>query len=329
MENQITQQRDIETVTSEIITICEQTRALALAASIEIGRRLVEAKEILPHGEWGKWLKEKVQFSQGTANNHMRLFEEYGDKQITIFGAVLNSQSLANLSYTKALKLLALPQDEREDFIVDNDVENISTRELDKLIKERDDALKRAETVETLQQAVDEAQNKIEQYKQETADITKKTAELKSEITNLTQQLEKVQESEKKAKSKLKELKNNPNIPQDIIDKIKAEAENAVSAEQAKKIEERLAEANKKIEEALAAKQLAEQKAEQATIHADELKKQIQMSNPAVTEFKALFEQTQQDMQKMMKVLNSIENRETAAKLHTAVNAFIKQYAEI
>lgn len=329
MENQIAQLRDIETVTAEIITICEQTRALALTASIEIGRRLVEAKEILPHGEWGKWLKEKVQFSQGTANNHMRLFEEYGDKQITIFGAVLNSQAFGNLSYTKALKLLALPENEREEFIEENDVENMSTRELDKIIKERDEALKRADDAEKLQQAVDEAQSTIEQYKQESAEIVKKTDYLKNEIASLTQQLEKAKDAEKKTKAKLKELKDKPNIPQDVLEKIKSEAEASVSAEQAKKIEERIAETNKRIAEAMAAEQAAKQAAEQANAKVEDLKKQIQMSNPAVTEFKALFEQTQHDMQKMMNVLNNIEDPETVAKLHAAVNAFIKQYAKI
>lgn len=329
MENQIQpRERDIDVITTEIKTICEQARVLALTYAIEIGRRLEEAKDMLPHGEWGTWLREKVQFSQASANNYMRLFDEYGDKQITLFGAELNSQAFGNLTYTKALKLLALPEGERENFVEENDIENMSTRELDKLIKERDEALKKAEEADKLRQAVDEANSEIERYKQTSADIEKETADLKNEIAELTQKLEKAKDSEKKTKAKLKELKDNPDVPQDVIDKIKAEAEESASAEQAKIIEEKIAEANRKIAEAVSAKQAAEQKAEQANARAEDLKKQIQMSNPAVTEFKALFEQTQQDMSRMMRVLENIEDVDISEKLHAAVNAFLQQYAK-
>ena len=48
--------RDIQTVTTEIWMIRRQVEQTALSGAIEIGRRLTEAKELLPHGEWGKWL---------------------------------------------------------------------------------------------------------------------------------------------------------------------------------------------------------------------------------------------------------------------------------
>ena len=79
MENQITQPvREIEVVTAEIKEIKRQAQNMALMYAIEIGRRLVEAKSVLPHGKWGEWLKCEVNFSQATANNFMKLFEEYG-----------------------------------------------------------------------------------------------------------------------------------------------------------------------------------------------------------------------------------------------------------
>lgn len=59
MENQVqvTNQslsvREIGVITSEIKDICRQARSMALMYAVEIGRRLTEAKEILPHGEWG------------------------------------------------------------------------------------------------------------------------------------------------------------------------------------------------------------------------------------------------------------------------------------
>lgn len=44
-------------IAAEINTIKSQTTNVVLAGSIEIGRRLKEAKDMLPHGEWGRWLE--------------------------------------------------------------------------------------------------------------------------------------------------------------------------------------------------------------------------------------------------------------------------------
>lgn len=137
--------RTVEAVTLEIQTLQRQAQQLLLGYAIEIGRRLVEVKAMLPHGQWGTYIKEQVGYSQSTANNLMRIFEEYGTAQQSIFGPEAISQAIGNLSYTKALRLLALPADEREAFVEEHNVEDMSTRELEAAIKERDDALRRAE----------------------------------------------------------------------------------------------------------------------------------------------------------------------------------------
>jgi myosin heavy subunit len=126
-------------IAAEINSIKEQTRKLLIVNSIEIGRRLSEAKSLLPHGEWGKWLEESVDYSQRTANNLMKVFQQYGDDQLALFGTSLKSQSLANLSYTQAVALLSVPEDERETFVQENNVEEMSTRELQKAIKEKEE----------------------------------------------------------------------------------------------------------------------------------------------------------------------------------------------
>lgn len=155
--------RTIETITGEIKAL--QTNTLACA--IEIGRRLVEAKEMLPHGEWGKWLVSEVDFSHSQANNLMKLFEEYGSPQNALFGAELNSQTFGNLSYSKALKLLAVPAEEREEFVKENPVDDMSTRELEKAIAERDAAktaeVKAKEKMDKLRAAADKREARIKE----------------------------------------------------------------------------------------------------------------------------------------------------------------------
>lgn len=65
--------RSIEVITAEIWLYKQQ----AGAAILEIGRRLIEAKAQLSHGDWLPWLEEKVEFSEVTAQRFMRLAREY------------------------------------------------------------------------------------------------------------------------------------------------------------------------------------------------------------------------------------------------------------
>ena len=103
MENAIrAQARTTDVIAAEIVVIRDQTKRLVLAASVEIGRRLCEAKELLHHGEWGKWLEEKVEYSQSTAGNLMRIYREYGDEQVKI------SENRSIASVTGAVRILKI-----------------------------------------------------------------------------------------------------------------------------------------------------------------------------------------------------------------------------
>lgn len=109
---------------------------------IEIGRRLCEAKELLPYGEFGAWVKRETGYSSSTAGNFMRLYQEYGADQGSLFGAEVDSQTIGKLSYTKALALLQVPREERETVAAELDAEHLSTRELEAAIRERDEAIR-------------------------------------------------------------------------------------------------------------------------------------------------------------------------------------------
>ena len=64
--------RDIGIITTEILRLKQD----AGNAILSIGQRLIEAKAMLPHGEWLPWLTEQVEFSERTARNFMRLARE-------------------------------------------------------------------------------------------------------------------------------------------------------------------------------------------------------------------------------------------------------------
>ena len=161
----IVPERTPEIVAAEIRQIRDDTLKEYLNSCIEIGKRLCEAKEMVPHGEWAGWLKTAVSFSQRTANNLMKIYEQYGAAQGELWGASAISQTFANLTYSQAVALLAVPAEEREEFVEKNDAANMSTRELQEAIKARDEALAKVEKAEKkekkLQKDLDFANKKL------------------------------------------------------------------------------------------------------------------------------------------------------------------------
>lgn len=119
--------RTAETIAAEINVIKAQVRQTAVLATIEIGKRLKEAKSLVPYGEWGRWLEENVDYSERKAQNAMALAEEY---------AMKDPQAIADLDVTKAVMLLAVPGEEREAFVAEHQVEDISVRELKAAIEQ-------------------------------------------------------------------------------------------------------------------------------------------------------------------------------------------------
>jgi hypothetical protein len=224
LDNALQIQRTPELIAAEINHIKDQTKFMMLNNSIEIGRRLTEAKQQLQHGEWGSWLADKVEFSKTTANNLMRIFEEYGNDQLALFGETgAKSQALGSLSYSQAVALLAIPSDDREQFIEENDAATMSTRELQQAIKERDQAREEKEQAEEkskeLNHLLSQVQDLLEKekvcakgYYTESARLRKELEQAQAagdekEIRILKQELEQTDEMLKCANDEIDELK--------------------------------------------------------------------------------------------------------------------------
>ena len=141
--------RDLAMVTSDI-QYAQRQGARQLASNlIEIGRLLVEAKTMVEPKNWDKYIWDNFGYSTSSADNWMKLYREYGDNQESLFDSFTNSQTFGKLSYTQLLALTALPAEERSEFVENNDVENMSTRQLQQAIRERDEARKAADAAET------------------------------------------------------------------------------------------------------------------------------------------------------------------------------------
>ena len=128
--------RDAVAIAQEINQIKAEVRDTAIRGAIEIGKRLLEAKSLVPYGSWGKWLEDNVAYSERTAQDLMRIAKEYGRKETQALAEIQNKE--------QAVLLLALDAQEREQFVKEHDLSAMSTRdlqeELERIKAERDKA---------------------------------------------------------------------------------------------------------------------------------------------------------------------------------------------
>lgn len=298
----VPEERTLGMISLEIRTLQQQAQQVVLGYAIEIGRRLTEAKAMVSHGAWGDWLREEVRYSKSTANNFMRIFDAYGSEQMGLFGPEAKSQTLGNLPYTKALQLLALPEEEREAFAEENHVDELSTRELDRLIRERKEAIdgkekaekKAQETAELLEAAENgkkSLQDEIQRIQKETADaMAAARAEAEQAKADAEDAKKKTEAAEKKAKTaaeRLKKLQDNPEIPEDAMEKIRREAQEDAQKATAEKLDA-------KLKEAAHAEEMAKEKARMAEERASAAEKKLKMADADTILFKAEAERLQE-----------------------------------
>lgn len=328
-------QRELRDITADIWAIRRNVQRQALEGAIEVGRLLVEAKAMVPYGEWGAYIKEELDYSQSTANNLMKIFEEYGQSQQSLFGAGANSQALGNLTYTKALALLALPADEREEFVVAHNVEDMSARELQKAIQERDEAKAALENEQTIAADLRRLVELAENAKTEAED----------RVQEAQQAAEDAAQAMDAARKELEELKARP-LPIEKPDPAEVDrlAEEKVAAakkaheEKEAKLKKKLADAEvaaKEAEEALKKAQanaadLKAQAQAAAQAEVDDLKKRLAVAAPEVAQFAVHFDAVQREYNDMLAAVETLraQGNDKADSLTAAVKAFLAQALE-
>ena len=332
--NDIQTQRTPDIIGAEIRGLTQQAKTMTVWFGIEIGRRLTEAKEMLEHGQWLAYLKEQTEFSQPSASRLMRLYDEYGAKQTSLFGAELNYSTLNNLSISNALRLLAVPEDEREEFAAEHDVEHMSARELDELIKQRDEAEKRAaKAEEQLKQADEGAALRAAMVNDKLAAAESAAAEARGQLDALRRDLAEAEAGRNKAEAELEDIKSRPvEVAVEVDEKAVEEAvtlarakNDAEWAEKMAKVKNELSEAGFKAEKLKAKIKKAEEKAAASAAELEKLKKSQTLSDPNTAVFKQIFEQVQEDFNKLHGSLLKVRasDPDTAQKLTAAVRALV------
>jgi predicted nucleic acid-binding Zn-ribbon protein len=330
------EERSITTITDEIIFY----KGVGGQAVIEIGKRLMEAKAQLKHGEWLPWLSEKVEFSETSAQNFMRVAREYG-----------NTQLVGDLGVSKALALLALPASERENFASEKHLANgeeksvaeMSKRELEEAVRqqkiaeaERNEARRaleaqRKETeeanakVQAAQDAADAARAEVENAQGTALAAQERAAELERELKALREQpvdvaVQTVDASKEQIAAAVAEAKKD------------AEAEKTEAlgkkAEELKKAKDELKKA--KAEMAAAAEALKKAEDERTALREtlEKTKKSAAaMDNKALAEFSVLFRQAQETVNRMTEIVDELDE-ESRPKIYRALDALAQLIRE-
>ena len=286
--------RTIETITDEIL----DAKRTGGEAILTIGRCLIEAKDMLPHGEWLPWLNERVEFSERTARRFMKLYRECS-----------NRPALADLGASKALALLALPPEEREQFMEDHNVIDMSARQLEQAIKERDEARKAAEAAKADASAAEQARAKMAEDMRATQNLLESARADADSAGSRARALE----------EKLRMLQERP---------VEVAVETVVDPEAIEKATaEAVAEIKAKLDKAREAKNRAETKAKNAEKALEQVRLQLEEqakaekkaalgSDKDVAQFEVLFNQGQELANKMRGLLLKARGREdqTAAQ---------------
>ena len=295
------EERTIEAITGEIL----EAKRAGGEAILTIGRGLIEAKEKLPHGEWLPWLNEQVDLSERTGQKFMKLAREWS-----------NPNTLADLGASKALMLLAVPEGDREQFIQDHNVIDMSARQLEQAIKERDEARAAAEHAQADAAAAEQARAKMAD------DMRLLNARLEGSREDRDQAIrdreQAIQDADRLEKE-LAELKARPVdvavetvVDQEAIDKATAE----VRAEMKEKL--KIARSQRReAEEALAA-------AREQLEHLRKEDKRAELSSDKdLAQFELLFSQAQETVNKMHGILMKVRSRDedAAGRLGKALKA--------
>lgn len=92
---------------------------------IEIGKTLLEVKANLSYGEFQNWLENEINYSKSTAYNFMKVAKEFPD-----FHAV------GNLGMKKLLALTGIEAECREKVIANNDLDNMTVKEVEEVVED-------------------------------------------------------------------------------------------------------------------------------------------------------------------------------------------------
>ena len=255
MSNEVT--RTADQVAADINKVKLNLAVAVVVSSIEIGRLLLEAKALVPHGEWGAWLAANVDFSESKAQSLMRRYKEFGDGQIDMITGTSDLDFFAFLSDSQMDALLALPKPERREFVEEH-----------------------REELESGEMSVRDMKAEIARLKKENEERAEALEEAEGNIENLNKHCKQLvamldEEKKKPAPEPMVQEVIVHSPSDEDIEKIRAAEEKRLREEFEAERARTLKECREEVVKAEKAKKEAEQKAEKEANDAGELKRKL------------------------------------------------------
>ena len=300
-------------------------------AIIGLGNCLMEAKAQLQHGEWLSWLADNLNLSERSAQELMRIARNCS-----------NPRALADLGKKKVLSILTLPPAERELFLdgdyvpegADKSVSDMTTRELQQVIKERDDT---QEQLEYTQSKLASANKQIGKLSGQLVKAQRSEEKALAKASRAEESRLKMAEDMRLANAELEELRNRPTdvaIQYQRDEAAIEEARQEVRAEMQSELDKANAAQRKADEERKAAEDALESAKASAEAELQEVNAQLDAARKAakvaavnsdkdLATFDVCFVQAQELADKMRKAFLAIREKDpaTAGKLANAVQA--------
>ncbi len=317
-------------IAAQINAVKRQTAQVCLAAAVEIGRLLCEAKATVPYGDWGSWLENNVNYSQSTANNLMRLYQNYGEQEQMSFLEENSLEIFGSLSPSQALALLGLPREERADYVETHDMETTSVRDIEAEIAARKAAEEQAvKANEEKAAALTDAENARRLAKQAEEQLERERAAMQQELEEARKAVADagqvaitatVEPDEETLRALREEYEQKLEQQKQALEQAKAAAEKAAAGQ-----EEAAAKARQEAEAALQA-ELERLRQEKATAEA----KLTTAGDAAVQRYGVIYDNIQREFNQLMELGTEIRRNapDTADKLERALRAVIQSMAQ-
>lgn len=139
---------------------------------IEVGKRLIQAKELIPHGQWGGWLETNFNLKVRMAQNFMAIANRFDNSSNS-----QNTQTFAYLGSSQLIAMLALPEGDEQQFIDQmaangTPIEEMSVRQLQAKIKQyKQDLTNAQDEGKNWRESFDRSQDEIASWKETVANL--------------------------------------------------------------------------------------------------------------------------------------------------------------
>lgn len=328
--------KSTEQLTAEVNVRYRQAEQLAGMSAMmlaDAGKRLIEIKARIPHGQFETWCADNLEFSKSKAEKMMKLAERVADEN-SLFS---KTETFTDIGISRVWALLAAPEEVAAEVIETNDVESMTVRELKaelaRVKEEKEAAERKAEMIDhnnddirkelaSMQRKLSETVTEEEFNEMQAAaqaqkeDLTKELNEAKAAADEIQVKLDKAKEDLKKQKAKQKEL------------------EAAKDEEVQKSIEEAKTDIVKKAKDEAHAEFVAdlEQNAKDIKQLQEEIERleaeRAKLSNTALMEFKVYVDQLQDIYDKLNDMITeeSLKDEELGAKMQMALQTVVGRW---